>query len=316
MPSPAEAFFSTLVTHASIQGLIAAGEAEGPYLECKAPQAPQLDRGLKAQLAAVVSAFANSGGGVVILGVSTDSKLHAGLDVLTQIEPIGHCATFSKLLDRVVPTLNTPAVAFPPSRVIRAKTSDTKGVVVLYVPSTPGDPVQSLDDRRFYIRSGAECVEMPYETLKRMFAGSGAPDLVPLFDGRIVTQQPNGTWRVPIVLTNRATRAAEFTDCCVEIVNAEACEAVTAERPLQDASGVNPGHMMFTAEVARPIHRGLNQVLGALVVTMKKAKRAKRVLTLDVRVYCSGMRAKKCTMRVQLAKKGFSVKRVSESFVY
>lgn len=315
MASPAEGLYVSLTSYQSIQDLITAGEAEGQFLECKAPGAPQLDRGLKAQLAVALSGFANSGGGVVLLGVSTDSKLHAGLDVLTQIEPIGSCATLAKRIDRAIPTLVTPGVPCPACRVVRAKPSDTKGVIVLFVPSTGGDPAQCLDDRRFYIRTAAEFVEMPYETLKRMFAGSQAPDLSPLFDGRLVTRAQDGSWRVPLILHNDATRAAEQADFSVTVLNPGACDKVTAEG-LQDVSNINPGTTMFIGQATRPIHRGLNQVLGALRVTMKKGKRSRRVLNLEICIYCSGMRAKAWTMRVQLAKKGFSVKRTNEAFLY
>lgn len=315
MASPAEGLYATLTTYQSIQDLIAAGEAEGQFLECKAPAAPQLDRGLKAQLAVALSGFANSGGGVVILGISTDNKLHAGLDVLTQIEPIGSCATFAKRIDRAIPTLATPAVPCPPCRVVRAKATDTKGVVLLFVPPSSGDPVQAIEDRRFYIRTAADFVEMPYETLKRMFAGSEAPELSPIFDGRLVTRQQDGSWRVPLIVRNSATRAADQADFSVTVLNPEACDKVTAE-DLQDTSALNPGITMFVGQATRPIHRGLDQVLGALRVTMKKGKRARRVLNLDIRIYSSGMRAKAWAMRVQLAKKGFSVKRTNERFLY
>ena len=86
MPSPAESLYNNLQSLNSVRDLIAEGEAEGQFLECKAPRSSQLERGLKSQLAVAVSGFANSGGGVIVLGVSTDNKLHPGLDVLTQIE--------------------------------------------------------------------------------------------------------------------------------------------------------------------------------------------------------------------------------------
>lgn len=306
MPSPAESLFQNLQSFGSIQDLITEGEAEGQFLECKAPRSPQLERGLKSQLAVAISGFTNSGGGVLILGVSTDNKLHPGLDVLTQIEPIGACATLAKHIDHVVPTLATPPVLCPPCKVLREKPGDTKGVVILLVPPTTGDPVQCLDDRKFYIRAVAEFVEMPYATLKRMFAGSEAPDLSPVFDGRLVTKQQDGTWRVPLIVQNNSSRSASDLDFSVTILNPEACESIVAEQ-LNDVSAVNPGMRMFIGRVERPIHRGLRHVLGALRIGMKKAKRSRRVLKLAINIYCSGMRARTWNMRVQLAKKGFSV---------
>jgi hypothetical protein len=314
--SPAQGLYDSLASLQSVDDLIHAGEAEGQYLECKAPGSPQLDRGLKAQLGVALSGFANSGGGVLIFGVSTDNKIHPGLDVLTQIEPIGHCTTLALRIDRSVPTLSTPAVPCPPCRVLRAKPTDTKGIIVVFVPPTSGDPVRCLDDQQFYLRTAADFVTMPYETLKRMFAGSEAADLVPVFDKDIVTREADGRWRVPLIVSNNSSQAAQHGEFMVTIMNPEVCEQVTAEAPLQDVSTINPGHTMFGGQLTRPVYRHLNSVLGALQVKMKKGKREKRVLNLDIRIFSSNMRARSWVMRVQLAQKGFSVSKVKEQFLY
>jgi hypothetical protein len=250
-----------------------------------------------------------------VLGVSTDNKLHPGLDVLTQIEPIGACATLAKHVDRAVSTLVTPALVCPPCKILREKATDTKGVVILLIPSTTGDPVQCLDDRKFYIRAAADFVEMPYATLKRMFAGSEAQDLSPVFDGRLVTNEQDGTWRVPLIVQNSSSRSSQELDFSVTVLNSDACESIAVEQ-LRDVSAVNPGKRMFLGRVERPIHRGLNQVLGALRIRMKKSKRSRRVLKLEINIYCSGMRARMWNMRVELAKKGFSVKPTKDQFLY
>ena len=49
---------------------------------------------------------------------------------------------------------------------------------------------------------------------------------------------------------------------------------------------------------------------------MKKIKLSKRKLELNIDIFSSNMRAKTYTMIVQLAKKGFSVKKVSEKYLY
>lgn len=314
MLTSADALYASLGSWQSLEDLITAAEAEGQYLECKAPHAPVVDKGLRSQLCTLASGFANSGGGVVLFGVSTTTKLHSGLDVLAQLEPIGSCDAFAKRIDRLVGTLTTPTVKCPPARVLRRSASDSKGIVVLLVPGTLGDPVQSLDDRRFYIRAGAEFVEMPYPLLKRMFAGSEAPDIEPVFDGRLVSRLPNGTWRIPIIAKNRSTHAGRDVDVTIGVMNPDACASIAPEE-IRDISNVNPSERIFVGQLDRPLHRGFSMVVGALVVGMKTSKRAKRVLNLDVRIFCSGMRAKKWIMRVQLAKKGFSVKKVREAYL-
>ncbi len=315
MTYPAESLYNSLQTYHSIEELIAAGEAEGQFLECKALASPQVDKGLKDKLATVISAFANSGGGVLLLGVSTDNKLHSGLDVLTQIEPIGQVATLAARIDRTIPTLTSPVVKCPPSRVLRAKPHDTKGIVVVLVPPSSGDPVQSLEDQHFYIRAVDTVVLMPYETQKRMFAGGEAPALEPVFEGELVTREAGDVWRIPFIVMNTSTRAAKDVDFSVTVLNPDACSNIAPEQ-LTDVSAINPGKRMFIGHIDRSVHRGLNQVLGALRIEMKKGKRARRVLNLRIHIYCDRMRARRWEMRVQLAKKGFSVSRTSDGYLF
>src|SRR5690349_19373753 len=123
---PAEALFESLSRWQRIRDLIDAGEAEGLYLECKAPHTPRLTRDQRIKLAEAVSGFSNTGGGVVIWGVSTTRHDHSGLDVLTQIEPLGSVRSFAQQVDATIPTLAYPGVAVPPSRVLYRRSSDTR----------------------------------------------------------------------------------------------------------------------------------------------------------------------------------------------
>jgi hypothetical protein len=315
MSSPAQALFDNLDRFARIQELIDSGEAEGQLLECKAPQSPQVDRGTKAQLSTAVSGFANSGGGVVIWSVSTDNHIHSGLDILTQIQPIGYCTRFAQRIDRLLPQLTRPALGCPPSRVLLAHASDSKGLVVTYIPGTVGDPVQALDDQHFYVRVGAEFLVMPYEVLKRMFMGSSSPHIRPVLDGRLVVREPNGIWRIPIVLENSSSAAAKDVMISLTVLNPDACDKVDSHG-LRNVSAVNPGKQMFTQTITGNIYRRLNIVIGSLLVTMKRPKRSKRILSLQVSVYADRMRAQQFVMRVQLAKKGFTVEQRKSDFLY
>ena len=192
--SPSQSLFETLDTWAAIERLIADGEAEGLYLECKAPASSQLTREQRAQLAEAASGFANTGGGVILWGVSTTRHAHSTLDVLTQTEPIGHSLRLAQEIDRTIPTLTTPGIELIPSRVLHERPTDRRGIVVTYIPPTTGDPVQSNIDRHFHFRNGDDFSEMPYDMLRRMFAGTTAPDLTPIFDQRIVTANEDGSW--------------------------------------------------------------------------------------------------------------------------
>lgn len=101
----------------------------------------------------------------------------------------------------------------------------------------------------------------------------------------------------------------------VTIENSSACEKVTAEH-FRDVSDINPEKQIFMNNLPGVIHRGLNIVAGTLHVGMRVQKRAKRALRLAIRVYADKMRAHEWHMTVQLAKRGFSVKKTGERDLY
>ena len=312
---PSLALFNSLNTIQTVQRLIDDGEAENQYIECKSPTAPQLSRDLKFQLSQAVSGFANSGGGVIIWGVSTTKHQHSGLDILTQIELIGSIKNFAQEIDSTIPRLIKPlTIELHQSRILREKPSDTKGIIITYISPTDGDPIQA-NDEKFYLRIRDEFKEMPYETIKRMFSGTVSPDLYPVFDNRLVKLEQDDSWRFPIILENRSSAAAKDTEVSIDIKNFSSCESVNS-REFRDSSNINPGIKIFIAEVNKPIHRGMNIIAGNLVVKMKKIKRVKRVLNLLITIYATNMRAKQREVTVELAKKGFSVKSSKDNYLY
>jgi hypothetical protein len=315
MADAAEELYRTLNSYSRLEELIANGEAEGLYLECKAPSEPRLTRDQKDYLAKAVSGFSNTAGGVIIFGVSTTKHAHSGLDILTQVEPIGNCRHFQQQVQRAIPILTLPPALTAQSRVLTQKAGETRGVLVTYIPRVPGDPVQSAVDHVFYFRSGDDFHPAPYEVIKRLFAATTSPDLKPIIDPRLVTQDPNGFWRIPIVVRNDSSAVAEHTMVSVEIENASACEAVNTEH-FKDASAINPGDTIYHLDVTGVIHRGLSVLVGDFRVKMKVQKRPRRQLRLRVTLYSNRMRARVTTLTLQLAKKGFSSKNVQERFLY
>ncbi|MFB0536743.1 MAG: helix-turn-helix domain-containing protein [Anaerolineae bacterium] len=314
MSSPAEELFNSLNAYAEIEQLIENGEAEGPYLECKSPQSPKLSSGLKAQLAEAVSGFSNSGGGVILWGVSTEKHAHSGLDVLKQIESIGNCRNFARQVDKHIPLLTTPPMKAPPSTILFARKGHAKGVVVTYIPPTPGDPVWSNIDTKFYFRIGDKFSVLPYEMLKRLFAATDSPDLYPLIHDRLITLDQHDQWKIPIVIQNRSSAAVEHVTVSVEIENPSSCQTISGSHPqLRDVSDINPGKRMFMANLTSVVHRGLDIVAGSLFVRMKHRKRA---LRLTMTIYANKMRAREWHLSMHLTKEGFSIKKTEMEYLY
>lgn len=315
MSTPAEQLYKSLKSMKAIDDLIAAGEAEGQYLECKAPGSPQLEKGLQAELAKTVSGFANSGGGVIIWGVSTTSRGHGGRDVLSQVEPMGQVKAFANKLNSKMPQLVYPPIQPTPSRFVLRKKTDTKGVAITLVTPALGDPVQVVETKDFWFRSGDQIVPMPYDMLKRMFAGSPGPDLVPLFDGRIVQGVSGKPWKIPIILENNSSIVATGGKIMLEVLNPDACESIAVSQ-FDEMSHVNPGRRVFLNAFSDTVYRGLNEVVGSMVVSMKKIDRPKRVLKLKIELFTSGMRGRQWEFSLKLTNKGFAFKKLTDRFLY
>ncbi len=313
--SPAASLFETLTTYQAVEGLIDSGEAEGQYLECKAPQGPQFNRDMRAKLAVAASGFANSGGGVMLWGVSTTAQTHSNLDVLTQMQPIANIRRFAQQVDHWLPGLTTPRLQTKGTKVLRQSRRDTRGIAVTLIPPTAGDPVQSTMDSHFYLRVGDSFILAPYEILQRMFAGAAGPALEPIFQEDLVIRDDAGVWKFPILLRNNSSAAAKDAYLTLSITNPDACSSVKAEH-LQAASDINPGETIFVGDVNGPVYKGLNTVVGYVRVAMKMGSRPRRVLHVKVQVFADRMRAKVWTFRIQLARSGFSVRNTDESFVY
>ena len=304
MSDAARALFGSLAQYDDCLELIKEGEAEGLYLECKAPSAPRITRAQKAQLAEALSGFANTAGGVILWGASTTRHSHSGLDVITELEPIGAVRTFAKTVDAAIPTLTLPPVLGAETKVLLEAPKRSRGVAVTLVLQTAGDPVQSTQDNRFHFRSGDQFTTLPYTLIKRMFAASESPDLHPRLESSMVVEQPDGAWHIPLSITNLSSAIAEHTVLSLEVLNPEACEHMTSTRPLEDMSRLNPGRTLFIAHSQSVIHRGINQMAGELRV---KLIGRRRLLRLSLKLYANQMQARRYDLRLQLAKTGLVV---------
>ena len=307
--------YNALSRYSDLVDLIAEGEAESLHLECKSPGSPKLGKDLKNALAKAISGFSNTAGGVILWGISTTRHAHSGLDVLTQIEPIGQCRSLAGQLASVVPRLTTPPILNVTSKTIKRRPNDTKGIVATHIPKHLGDPVQSNEDNLFYFRSGDEFTVAPYEMIQRLFLATTSPDLHPVFRSSLVKLAADGFWEVPIGVENRSSAVGQHIVVSVEVLNPSACDEISAT-DFRDVSHINPGKTLFIVDFLRVVHRGMRMVAGTLRVKMKVGKRAKRVLRLEIEVYADKMHAREVAASVHLAKKQISVELKKERYMY
>jgi len=295
-----------------IQRFIEEGEVENEYLECKQAESVHLGRGLKKQLAQTISAFVNNKGGIILVGVETDKA--GEVDRLTQIVPIGAVEKLVKEIKAILPLICEPSVEFI-VRSIKKEKRDRKGVVGVYVYPTSCDPVRSTIDKKFYLRIGGNDEVMPYETVKRMFVGSNNPDLWQIFDERLVEIQPDGKWKIPIILMNRSNAVGKSVSVSVEFNNPNVCQEITSD-VFQDMSDINPGKKILMSDVSKLIYKGLNIVVGNIIISMKKFKLPKRMLDITVTIYAENMRARLQRFKIYLSKQKFRVKSIEKRYLY
>jgi len=136
-----------------------------------------------------------------------------------------------------------------------------------------------------------------------------------LFDSKLVKLGTDGTWEVPIALHNDSSAIAEQVYVSVNVDNPSACDDIQLSG-FTDASVVNPGQRIFMLNASGVVHRGLDIVAGTLRVRMKVGKRPKRLLKLTTTLYANKMRARRVSVSIQLAKKGFSLVSSNEHFLY
>jgi hypothetical protein len=316
MTDAALTLYHMLSTFPALEELVSEAEAESLHLECKAPSEPRLTRELRAHLGTAVSGFANTAGGIVIYGAGTTKHQHTGLDVITQIEPIGQCRRFQQAVAAAIPSLTTPPILGVQTKVITLNPRDNRGVLIVHVPHSSGDPVLCNLDNVFYFRTGDEFRPAPFEIVKRLFAATDSPDVYPVFRESLVKLQPDGTWSIPLTIENRSSAVARDVTITVTLLNPAACEQVTCPSTFRDSSGVNPGKQIYIASSDSIVHRGLHLSLGEFMFKMKVGKRPKRKLDLAIAIYADKMRARELRVSLKLAKKRFSVAGQTEKFLY
>lgn len=293
----AETFYNSLNTYRDIDDLILRGESESEYLECKAPKSVRdFDRNLELKIEKIVSGFSNNRGGVFIFGVDTDNK--SGVDILTQKSPIGAVTTLQKRVELKLPLMVHSPLDYK-TKILRARPSDEKGILVVYVPQTTGDPVQCRDGK-FYLRTGEETPEMPYEVIKRMFAGTTDADLEVVLDTKLTKINEKKEWTLSFSILNNSRAPGRSVLTMITVQNPGSCLSIIPDG-LTDLSAVNEGSKVFSSRLSGLSYKALPTVIGGLRVIMN-ARKTK--LNITAQIYAENMRAKIAVITIYITKGG------------
>ena len=189
-PSSAQIFFQSLFApdadaFAMLQGLVSSGADENGWREFKdagwydSPPPDEAERKrrdgkVKAIWSESLSAFGNSGGGLLIWGINAPNRHATGTSLPQDAERLVH-----RLRDWLINAVEPPVLGVE-IRAVR-KPGGTSGFVVCIIPASAFVPhCGNWALGGYYVRGQDSNVRMRTEVLRRMFYPQIAPRLVPL----------------------------------------------------------------------------------------------------------------------------------------
>lgn len=302
MSEAAQNRYELFEKYSDLQELINEGESENLLLEGKAPHAPKITKDMKANLAKALSGFTNTEGGVIIWGISTTKHEHSGLDVFTQLEPLGNCKNFAQIVEKTIPTLTIPSITISKTKILKQSKEDSKGVVITYVPKIISGPVQSSVDDHFYFRNGDEFSKLPYEMVKRLFTAADIPDLHLRIDYHRIKNDRN-VWNIPIYIINKSAAIAEHVFIHFDFVNSESFAFFQNKLEQKIENGIK-----FGMKIPYVIHKELDMQSGILQVKPEDDVEEMPILKFKYTIYAKKMRAREWNIEISKAKSRFYVK--------
>ena len=172
MPDRAKELFDRLVSEgeSAINEFIAEAASEELFLDFKRSAnnggGPRIHQDDRNNLAKAVSGFGNSEGGTIVWGVECSPTKSSG-DVASGKKLIRNPTRFKSWLEGVVSGLTVPAHGGIIHHVI--PDSDDTGYVVTLVPMSNQAPLQTVYNKRYYMRAGSSFEPVPHAVLAGMF---------------------------------------------------------------------------------------------------------------------------------------------------
>ncbi len=230
--------FDSLSTLGDVQSLIDSGMRESEVLEYKTATTTFSDAD-KREIAKDVTAMANSLGGVILYGVLTHPT-----DKTLPLEIVPIEKKNIETLDRV---LN--AQVRPPIQGLRRKLipGDQPQVLVIDIPQSEDPPHQTLYEKRYYRRSGSECLAMDHDLVALKFGRKLGPalDLVfqPLVAPTTFTGEPawSNEAHLRLLISNGGRRVGRHVRLLLRFSPPEAVRVFDKKQTLGNIDSLYPG---------------------------------------------------------------------------
>jgi hypothetical protein len=176
MIDAARALYDFLRNSERMQELI--GRAEDLHFEAK--RCKSFDSRMKGYVSQALSGFANSDGGIFVLGLSTERRGDDEPDVVTRVEPF---ETYQKVASEMLQLLGDAVM--PPVDGVLVEPVDAQkagyGYVKMLIPASDRGPHRALlaevGEREYSKRSGSRFYRMEHFDIADMFAQRRKPDI-------------------------------------------------------------------------------------------------------------------------------------------
>jgi hypothetical protein len=181
--------------------------SEGLHLDFKRVRAP-LGGDDRANVARLVSAFANADGGLIVIGVATGTG--AEKEVAAELTPVTRPAERVEEIRAALPDLVSPVPAGVEFRHI----GDEAGYVLIHVPASAAPPHMNVNDHRYYQRYGSRTLPLEHYQVADLMGRRNNPlvscridQLAPLRPDEVPPAVADGV-RFRVIVRNFGRRAA------------------------------------------------------------------------------------------------------------
>jgi hypothetical protein len=273
----------------SLQEFVSRRQEENLQLDFKTLAEPNMERGDdKKNLAQMLSAFANSSGGLIVWGIDARPN-QDGVDCATALQEIPRVALLLTRLNELDGVAVNPVVGGVRHRIIPAAPDSAAGFAVTLVPeSDTGPHMAKMGEDRYYKRSGHKRYRMEHFDIADMFGRRARPNLV-----LTARSRSNGTEIIFGLKNNgRGVARAPYLAISSQIpfrrspfgIDGNRNEAI---RMLVADSPAPPWRYPATADVI--IHPGVTREIGCLMSQGNVTPVAPEGVLLKFEIACEGM---------------------------
>ncbi len=174
MHEAARSLFDCVKSESDIQAFVVNRKSEDLYLDFKQiadPSLAVLDDNARKFLAKGLSGFANSAGGVLVLGVDAPQNGQY------QLKPISDVFVFEQRVLEQISRATTAPVPGVITKCISSSTIKGSGYVIVLVPASDTAPHRSHVDKYYYFRCGDSFLQMEHFQIADMFGRRHHPSL-------------------------------------------------------------------------------------------------------------------------------------------